>query len=166
MKAAHAAAMLKQSLENQVASSTKELKEAKSKKQSTTEVLATNQKDKSVEEKALTETEAFLSDLKHECQTKAADFEIAMKDMQNEMEALQKGKAILTKKFGSAAPSSSASFIQVSQRSRLHSRLRSASRHRFFNQGGELDENGLGDRKMLALRSIEQLGRRIHSSVL
>eukprot|EP00746_Dinoflagellata_sp_MGD_P116159 gnl/MRDRNA2_/MRDRNA2_52069_c0_seq1.p1 gnl/MRDRNA2_/MRDRNA2_52069_c0~~gnl/MRDRNA2_/MRDRNA2_52069_c0_seq1.p1 ORF type:complete len:778 (+),score=231.46 gnl/MRDRNA2_/MRDRNA2_52069_c0_seq1:143-2335(+) len=166
MKAAHSAAMLKQSLETQLASLNKEMKEAKTKKQATTEVLATNQKDKSVEEKALTETEAFLSDLKHECQSKAADFEVAMKDMQNEMEALQKGKAILTKQFGSAAASSSASFIQTSQRSRLHSRLRSASRHRYFGQVEEQDESAFGDRKMLALRSIEQLGRKIHSSVL
>lgn len=166
MKAAHAAAMLKQSLENQLVSLNKELKEAKSKKQSTTEVLATNQKDKSVEEKALSETEAFLSDLKHECQTKAADFEVAMKDMQNEIEALQKGKAILTKKFGSAASASSASFIQTSLKSRLHARLRSAYRHRFFGEVAEQDDSGYGDRKMMALRSLEQLGKQLHSSVL
>lgn len=135
MKAAHAAAMFKQSQETMLASLNKELKEAKSSMQSTTEVLATNEKDTSVEQKALTESEAFLEDLKHECQTKAADFEVAMKDMQNELEALQKGKAILTKKFGSASAASSASFIQTGL-------MRSASRHRFFGGLSEQDANG------------------------
>merc|ERR1719359_43337 len=79
--------LLKQGLENQVAGKTKEMGESTQKKAAAAESLAGDTK--------------YLKDLKRDCQSRAADFEVETKDNKAELTALAKAKAILLKKFAS-----------------------------------------------------------------
>merc|ERR1719375_79443 len=96
------------------------------------------EKDLAVEKKGLSEDTAYLKDLKRDCQTKASEFEVETKDNKAELTALGKAKAILLKKFA---------LVQTG-----------AATHAKAHD----DE----DNKARALRSIEQLGRRLHSTAL
>merc|ERR1719375_2955743 len=96
------------------------------------------EKDLAVEKKGLAEDTAYLKDLKRDCQTKASEFEVETKDNKAELTALGKAKAILLKKFA---------LVQTG-----------AATHAKAHD----DE----DNKARALRSIEQLGRRLHSTAL
>merc|ERR1719392_220323 len=129
--------LLKQGLENQVAGKKKEMDESTKKKAAAAEGLATAEKDIAVTKKTLAEDTSFLKDLKRDCQNRARDFEVEAKDNAAELGALSKAKAILLKKF--------ASFVQTQT-------LAKASE----------DE----DPKARALRSIEQLGKRLHKTAL
>merc|ERR1719392_33862 len=129
--------LLKQGLENQVAGKKKEMDESTKKKAAAAEGLATAEKDIAVVKKSLAEDTSYLKDLKRDCQNRARDFEVEAKDNAAELGALSKAKAILLKKF--------ASFVQTQT-------LAKASE----------DE----DPKARALRSIEQLGKRLHKTAL
>lgn len=165
MEAMHSYEMLKQGMENEVSGLKKEMAETSEKKQASGEDLAQAQKDLATEEKALSESEAFLRELRHQCQTKAGDFEVEMKDQSSELDALGKAKAILTKQFAAA------SFLQTSSQTRLLSRLSVAARTRAASgtaarakvrfYGQLMDEN-----KAAALRVIDQLGHKLHSMSL
>merc|ERR1719375_274355 len=96
------------------------------------------EKDLAVEKKGLAEDTAYLKDLKRDCQTKASEFEVETKDNKAELTALGKAKAILLKKFA---------LVQTG-----------AATHAKAHD----DE----DNKARALRSIEQLGRKLHSTAL
>jgi DNA repair exonuclease SbcCD ATPase subunit len=132
-------AMLKQGLENEIKNMKKEKDESTSKSASTAAALAQAEKDIAVEKNGLAEDEKYLRDLKRDCQSRAGDFEVEAKDNQAELKALEAAKAILLKKF--------AAFVQV--------RARVAVRD-------DVSDNA----KERALKSIEQLGKRLHSTAL
>merc|ERR1719460_2361555 len=133
-EAAQSFALLKQGLESETASMKKELSENTNRKASLGEKLAGAQGDLAVTQKSLSEDTAYLKDLKRDCQTRAREFEVEVKDNNAELTALGKAKAILQKKFA---------LVQTT--AKVHAR----------------DDE---DSKSRALRSIEQLGRKLHST--
>merc|ERR1719160_2026594 len=110
-------------------------------KAASAEKLAGAQQDLVVTTKSFEEDTAYLKDLKRDCQTRAREFEVTVKDNNAELTALGKAKAILLKKFA---------LMQTS--TKVHA-LAKARAH---------DE----DPKSRALRSIEELGRKLHSTAL
>jgi len=120
----------------------KELAEATHQKQALTEKLAQAEKDSAMEKKGLSEDEAYLRDLKRSCQTRAQEFEVEAKDTDAELTALGKAKGILTKKF------SGASFVELKATTRV--RMRSEE----------------SDVRAQALRLIQQVGKKFHSTAL
>merc|ERR1719387_2656711 len=112
-------------------------------KASSAEKLATAEKDSAVTKKTLDEDAAFLAELKKDCQARARDFEVEVKDNEAELTALGKAKAILLKKFA---------LVQTSTATRVHALAKTRMQ----------DE----DPKSRALRSIEQLGRKLRSTAL
>merc|ERR1719324_460820 len=121
----------------------KELSESTQFKASSAEKLAQAQGDLVVTTKAFEEDTAYLKDLKRDCQTRAREFELTVKDNNAELTALGKAKAILLKKFA-----------LVQTRTQVHALAKAKVQVR--------DE----DPKSRALRSIEQLGRKLHSTAL
>jgi chromosome segregation ATPase len=140
-EAGHGFAMLKQSLEGETAGMKEELSESTQFKASSAEKLATAQQDLVVTTKSFEEDTAYLKDLKRDCQTRAREFEVTVKDNNAELTALGKAKAILLKKFA---------LVQT------HTQVRALAKVRVQDE----------DPKSRALRSIEQLGRKLHSTAL
>jgi len=138
-EAVQAFAMLKQSLEGEIKGMKEELTESTQFKASSAEKLATAQGDLTVTTKSFNEDTAYLKDLKRDCQTRAREFEVTVKDNNAELTALGKAKAILLKKFA---------LVQT------HTKVHAMAKVQ--------DE----DPKSRALRSIEQLGRKLHSTAL
>merc|ERR1719456_706644 len=101
--------------------------------------LADAEGDLAVEQKGLAEDTSYVRDLKRDCQSRAGEFEVETKDNQAELTALGKAKAILLKKF--------AAFVQVGAKS-----------------VATTDEHDSA--KARALKTIEQLGRRLHRTAL
>merc|ERR1719326_2773888 len=128
-------------LENELKNLKDELAKATSKKQFTTQELANAGKALASSKKGLAEDSKALAELKHECQTKAGEYEEEYKDRQNELGALGKAKEIMESKF---------SFLETGVKVR-----RSAS---IFGLGSE--EQG-DDRKAKALKLIQTLGKKI-----
>merc|ERR1719161_2524164 len=125
--------LLKQGLENEIKTMKQEMAESTSKSASTAQALAQAEKDLAVEKKGKSDDEAYLRDLKRDCQARAGDFEVEAKDNAAELKALEAAKAILLKKFSA--------LVQV--------RARVAVR-----------DNVSDDAKARALKSIELLGKR------
>merc|ERR1719183_1041829 len=140
-EAAQAFALLKQSLEGETKGMTEELGESTQFKASSAEKLAQAQQDLAVTTKSFEEDTAYLKDLKRDCQTRAREFEVTVKDNNAELTALGKAKAILLKKFA---------LVQTS--TKVHALAKAQMQ----------DE----DPKSRALRSIEQLGRKLRSTAL
>merc|ERR1719506_2968076 len=92
-------ALLKQGLENEIKGMKEELAESTQFKASSAEKLAQAEEDLAVTTKSFNEDTAFLKDLKRDCQTRAREFEVTVKDNKAELTALGKAKAILLKKF-------------------------------------------------------------------
>jgi len=141
-EAAQSFALLKQGLESETASMKKELSENTNRKASLGEKLAGAQGDLVITQKSLAEDTAYLKDLKRDCQTRAREFEVEVKDNNAELTALGKAKAILLKKFA---------LVQTTAKVHALSKVQARD-----------DE----DSKSRALRSIEQLGRKLHSTAL
>merc|ERR1719162_353587 len=140
-EAAQGFAMLKQSLEGETKGMKEELGESTQFKASSAEKLATAQEDLAVTTKVFNEDTAYLKDLKRDCQTRAREFEVTSKDNTAELTALGKAKAILLKKFA---------LVQT------HTQVHALAKARVQDE----------DPKSRALRSIEQLGRKLHSTAL
>merc|ERR1719265_2927191 len=138
-EAAQGFALLKQSLEGETKGMKEELGESTQFKASSAEKLAQAQEDLAVTTKSFNEDTAYLKDLKRDCQTRAREFEVTVKDNNAELTALGKAKAILLKKFA---------LVQT------HTKVHAMAKVQ--------DE----DPKSRALRSIEQLGRKLHSTAL
>merc|ERR1719456_1627011 len=132
-------------LNNELSGLRDELAKATSKKQFTVEEVASSKKSLSAAQKGLAEDEAYLKDLKHECQGKAETCEEEYKDREAEIAVLGKAKAILAAKFSA--------FLQTSTRVRVSSHMRSVER-----------END--DRKEQALKLIHKLGKSLGTTVL
>jgi uncharacterized LabA/DUF88 family protein len=92
-----------------------------------------------VEKDGHAKDEAFVRDLRREFNTKAQDFEVEHKDASAELKALGAAKAILEKKFSS--------FLEARTAVRITTAASS-------------------DHKVEALRMIQQLGKRLHSTAL
>jgi len=146
-EAANAHALLKQGLENEIKNCKQAMAEATQKMQALTESLAQAEKDNGIEKKTLSEAQAYLRELKRDCQSKASAYEAEAKDSQAELGALGKAKAILSEKFGASA------FVQVSAKIRVASHLKMRSE----------DDT---DNRSQALRMIEKLGKKYHSTAL
>merc|ERR1719281_244360 len=140
-EAAQAFALLKQSLEGETKGMKEELGESTQFKASSAEKLAAAQGDLAITTKSFEEDTAYLKDLKKDCQTRAREFEVTVKDNKAELTALGKAKAILLKKFA---------LVQT------HTQVRALSKARAHDE----------DPKSRALRSIELLGRKFHSTAL
>jgi len=138
---ANAHAMLRQGIESDIQSMNEEMDEAKSGKNSASEMLASASKDLAVETTALKESRNSMAEVKTGCQTKATQFEEESRDGKAELVALGKAKQILTKKFSS---------LQVRVRSRTM----------------KVGINGEEDARTKALRHIQQLGKKFHSTAL
>merc|ERR1719326_2839824 len=117
------------------------MSESTQKKASTQQALAQAEKDLAVEKKGLSEDEAYLRELKRDCQTRAAEFEVEAKDNKAELTALESAKAILLKKF--------AALVQTGAKVATRA-------------AADVED----DAKARALKSIEQLGRKLHSTAL
>jgi len=147
MENAHSHAMLQQSLESELRSLKEELNQAASQKHMATQMLAEAEKDLAREAKAKDADQASLDDLKADCQTKAREFEAQSRDANGELTALGKAKDILTKKF-----------------SLLQSGIQTISRS--TAQAHDDEEDDHEDARARALRQIEQLGKKFHSTAL
>merc|ERR1719446_369664 len=136
-------ALLKQGLENEIKNMKQEKDESTTKSASTAQGLAQAEKDLATEKSGLAEDESYLRDLKRDCQSAASQFEVEAKDNQAELKALGAAKAILLKKF--------AAFVETGSKTRASVAMR---------------DDASDDAKERALKSIEQLGKRLHSTAL
>jgi len=127
--------------ENEIKGLKKELSVNTKGKATASESLAQAQKDLAVETKGEKEDQAFKQELKRDYDIRARDFEVEFKDANAELNALGQAKAILEKKF--------ASFLEAG----VHSTVR----HALISNDGQ---------KVRALRLIQQLGQRYHSTAL
>jgi chromosome segregation ATPase len=139
---AHSFAMVKADLENELKSRQEELAKATHAKQVSTEALAQADKDLASTKAALKDDTHFVQDLHKKCMLEAQEWEITHRDSVAELTALDSAKAILSKKFA-------ASLLQTRSTQRLKLRLSST-----------------GDAKSRALRAIQQLGKKFHSTAL
>jgi len=133
----HSHTMLKQSMENDIKSMQEEMAESTKLKAFNAEAKAQSEKDLAVEQKSLSETTTYLTDLKQDCQRRATAFEAETRDINGELTALGKAKDILTKKFGAL----------------LQTRVKVEAKD---------DE----DVRAQALRHVEEVGRKYHSTML
>merc|ERR1719281_670522 len=140
-EAAQTYALLKQSLEGETKGMKEELGESTQFKASSAEKLAQAEEDLAITTKSFNEDTAFLKDLKKDCQTRAREFEVTVKDNKAELTALGKAKAILLKKFA---------LVQTS--TKVHALAKAQAQNE--------------DPKSRALRSVQQLGRKLHSTAL
>lgn len=155
MEGLHEFQMMSTGTQNELETLKKDIAESKGKKQVALQSVAQNQKDLATETKSLAETQSLLKDLKHDCQSTAVDYETNTKDSKDELEALGKAKAILSKKF------TPASLLQLSSKTQVRSHLRSRSR-----AGSWYIAQEDATRKAEALDALHSLGDRIHSSAL
>jgi len=111
--------MLKQSLEDKIKYETKELDEAKTGIAASNEKKATAEGDLAVTTKNLNEDVLALSDLHHECLTKAQDYEAETKSRGEELAAIATAKKVIQETTSGAADLSygfnQVSFLQHSQ---------------------------------------------------
>jgi len=142
MENAHAFAMVRSNMENSLNSFKRELDESTYAKKVSAEALAQAEKDLGATKAALKDDTRFVQDLHQRCMIKAQEWEVLHRDSVAELTALDSAKAILTKKFGA--------FIQSHSDQRL--KLRAASSD--------------DDAKARALRAIQKLGKRLHSTAL
>jgi len=143
MHSNHEFMLLKQGMDNEVKSTNDELAENTNGKQISTQSLAQGEKDLGIAKRALADDMAYVKDLRLDCTEKARTWEIDHKDGEAELKALSSAKAILTKKFKAALIESKVT-LKITARS---------------------TSNG-DDSKAKALRLIDQLGRKFHSTAL
>merc|ERR1719281_836484 len=109
--------MLKQGLEDAIKFANKEMDEAKQSKSASAEAKATAEGDLDVTSKDLAEDIKTLSELHHNCMTKANDFEAEVKSRGEELKALATAKKIIKETTGGAADQSygfdQESFLQM-----------------------------------------------------
>jgi len=112
MNAAHAFAMLKQKLNDEIAAQTKEMNAAKAAKAEAEETKAAAEGALANSDKGVSDDKSALHDLQHECMTKATAFDVEQKERAGELEALAKAKSILEEKTGGATERAY-SFVQI-----------------------------------------------------
>jgi len=132
---------LKMGLENEIKGMNKELKQSTKGKAVAAEELAQAQKELALEKSAQAKDQTFMQEMKRDYDAQARDFEVEHRDATAELKALGQATAILKKKF--------ASFLEAGARTKARFAVR-------FND----------DQKVRALRAIQQLGQRLHSTAL
>jgi len=95
MKAQHAYAMLKQSLETELKTMKKRMGEASTEKAATEEALNAAQEKKTATEKTVASDEAYLKELNQSCSAKAAEWAQRQKTAAEEVATIEKAKEIL-----------------------------------------------------------------------
>mmetsp|Transcript_37692 Transcript_37692/g.117479 ORF Transcript_37692/g.117479 Transcript_37692/m.117479 type:complete len:691 (+) Transcript_37692:38-2110(+) len=95
--------MLKQSLEDEIKYASKGMAEAKQKAAGSREAKATAEGDLRVTAGELKEDTKALAELRHDCMSKAQDFEAAKKDRSEELKALIEASKVLQDQTGAAA---------------------------------------------------------------
>lgn len=160
MKAAHTFNMLKSGTEHELRALKKEMAEATQKKQLTSQELAQAEKDIAMEKETMAVEGKYLADLKHECQEKAASFEVEMNDGKAELTALTKASDLLNKKFNFAQQNTPVQvlFLQTHMKTKMHAKARLP--------GDDSLQNDEDDRRMLASRYLNKLGRKLKSTAL
>jgi len=96
MEAAHSFALVKQSLEDEISVSKKQLSQATLEKSTTEEELHTAEEDLTTTKKVLADDEKYLAELKESCSAKATAWSIRQKDAGEETAAIEKAKEILS----------------------------------------------------------------------
>jgi chromosome segregation ATPase len=96
MEAAHAFALLKQSLEDEISVSKKQLSQATLQKSTTEEDLHAAEEELTTTKKVLADDESYLAELKESCSAKATAWSIRQKDAGEETDAIEKAKEILS----------------------------------------------------------------------
>jgi len=96
MEAAHAFALLKQSLEDEISVSKKQLSQATLQKSTTEEELHAAEEELTTTKKVLADDESYLAELKESCTAKATAWSIRQKDAGEETAAIEKAKEILS----------------------------------------------------------------------
>merc|ERR1719353_57470 len=96
MEAAHSFALLKQSLEDEISVSKKQLSQATLQKSNTEEELHAAEEDLTTTKKVLADDESYLAELKESCTAKATEWSIRLKDAGEETAAIEKAKEILS----------------------------------------------------------------------
>jgi chromosome segregation ATPase len=96
MEAAHSFALLKQSLEDEISVSKKQLSQATLQKSNTEEELHAAEEDLTTTKKVLADDESYLAELKESCTAKASEWSIRLKDAGEETAAIEKAKEILS----------------------------------------------------------------------
>merc|ERR1719262_2092157 len=149
--------LLKQKLEDAMANGDKQLAETKKEKAAAEEAKAVAEGELETSQKNLADDEKHLTDLHHECMTKATEFEESQHSRGEELEALEKAKTILKEKTGGAADRTY-SFLQVKTESRTKAKNQEV-KDRIFALVQKLAKDD--DSKALAL-----LAQRVQSAVL
>merc|ERR550537_1014021 len=96
MEAAHSFALLKQSLEDEISVSKKQLSQATLQKSNTEEELHAAEEDLTTTKKVLADDESYLAELKESCSAKATAWSIRQKDAGEDTAAIEKAKEILS----------------------------------------------------------------------
>merc|ERR1719504_351770 len=123
MTAAHNFAMLKQGLEDAMAAAKKELAESKKAKAGAEEAKAEAEGELERTNTELAADTTRLKDLKHECNTKAEEYNLEQSETAAELEALATAKKIIKETTGNAASRTygdeeEASFVQLASTSK------------------------------------------------
>jgi len=117
--------MLKQSLDDSIKFANEDMADAKKSSAECSEKKATAEGDLSATQKDLAEDEKALSDLHHDCLTKATNFEEETKSRGEELAAIAEAKKIIKETTGGAASQSydlaQVSLVQVNSRRSLDS---------------------------------------------
>merc|ERR1719511_652754 len=120
--AKHNFAMLKQSLEDQLAAENKDMKDEKESKAASEEAKATAEGDLANTVKDLADSKNSLKTTSSSCMQTAADHEATVKSRKEELAAVAEAKKIITEST-SGAVSQTYSFLQVGSRMQLKTRL-------------------------------------------
>merc|ERR1719253_664959 len=96
MEQQHAFAMLKQSLETELATMKKRMSEASTEKSETEEAKNSAEEKKTATEKTVAADTKYLEELKQSCAAKSQEWEERQKTAAEEMATIEKAKAILT----------------------------------------------------------------------
>merc|ERR1719287_272448 len=124
MTAAHNFAMLKQGLEDAMKAVSKELAESKKAKAKAEEAKAEAEGELERTNTELAADTTRLKDLKHECNTKAEEYNLEQSETASELEALATAKKIIKETTGNAASRTyggdeeEASFVQLASTSK------------------------------------------------
>jgi len=114
--------LLKLELTDSIKFENQELEKSKKRKAEAEEVKATSEGELAVTTKELAEDMVRLSDVHHDCMTKASDFEIEVQARGEELKVLATAKKIIIEKVGGAFDqtytSDQESFLQISSRAR------------------------------------------------
>mmetsp|Transcript_87559 Transcript_87559/g.231732 ORF Transcript_87559/g.231732 Transcript_87559/m.231732 type:complete len:712 (-) Transcript_87559:136-2271(-) len=136
--------MLKQSLEDSMSNSGKDLDDEKAAKSAAEEEKAGHQKDLSVVMKALEGAESMLAMIKSECMSVAADHEASVASRAEELKVVTQAKDILEASNSAALDQTGPSFVQVGSGMRSRADLKRAE----------------------VLSVVKRLAKRFHSSTM